>query len=154
MNAKCRLLHLGSARRSNYPAGQAIIIHACDLVGLVSVEKQLESTFMFLCFHNILNKPHLFPKIIMTNQEAVVTQTDLSGIYTKISAGKVRDLYQLDERTLLVVSTDRVSAFDVILNNVSHPHELQKPLIDLLSGYPLQRLSTQPSFHTLVLRPH
>jgi len=58
----------------------------------------------------------------MTNQKAVVTQTDLSGIYTKISAGKVRDLYQIDEHTLLVVSTDRVSAFDVIMNNVSHSY--------------------------------
>jgi len=73
----------------------------------------------------------------MTNQKAVVTQTDLSGIYTKISAGKVRDLYQLDEHTLLVVSTDRVSAFDVILNNVSHPTRAAEAcLLNCCQGIP------------------
>lgn len=34
---------------------------------------------------------------------------------TKIYAGKVRDIYALDEQRLLIVATDRISAFDVIL---------------------------------------
>src|SRR5690625_5351890 len=29
--------------------------------------------------------------------------------------GKVRDMYAVDEHTLLIVTTDRISAFDVIL---------------------------------------
>lgn len=43
----------------------------------------------------------------------VVTQTDFEGI-KKISQGKVRDLYQVGE-LLLIVATDRLSAYDVVL---------------------------------------
>ena len=32
-----------------------------------------------------------------------------------LSRGKVRDMYELDEKSLLIVTTDRMSAFDVIL---------------------------------------
>jgi len=38
----------------------------------------------------------------------------LSGL-RKIHAGKVRDLYELDAHTMLIVTTDRLSAFDVVL---------------------------------------
>ncbi|KAG0320716.1 Bifunctional purine biosynthetic protein ade1 [Dissophora globulifera] len=34
-----------------------------------------------------------------------------------IARGKVRDLYRVDEHSLLFVATDRISAFDVIMNN-------------------------------------
>lgn len=34
-----------------------------------------------------------------------------------LARGKVRDIYAVDERTLLIVTTDRLSAFDVILPN-------------------------------------
>lgn len=33
----------------------------------------------------------------------------------KLHQGKVRDIYEIDDRTMLLVSTDRLSAFDVIL---------------------------------------
>ena len=33
----------------------------------------------------------------------------------KIAAGKVRDIYRVDDRHLLMIQTDRVSAFDVVL---------------------------------------
>jgi phosphoribosylaminoimidazole-succinocarboxamide synthase len=45
----------------------------------------------------------------------VVLKTDFSGL-TLINRGKVRDLYDLGD-SLLIVSTDRISAFDVILPN-------------------------------------
>ncbi|KAI7899816.1 phosphoribosylaminoimidazole-succinocarboxamide synthase [Cokeromyces recurvatus] len=35
-----------------------------------------------------------------------------------IARGKVRDLYEVDEKSLLFVATDRISAFDVIMKNV------------------------------------
>jgi phosphoribosylaminoimidazole-succinocarboxamide synthase len=41
-------------------------------------------------------------------------RSELSGL-TKIRAGKVRDLYELDADTMLIVTTDRLSAFDVVL---------------------------------------
>lgn len=41
-------------------------------------------------------------------------ETDLSGLEL-IARGKVRDIYAVDEHHMLIVATDRLSAFDVIL---------------------------------------
>ena len=35
--------------------------------------------------------------------------------FKKIYQGKVRDIYEIDEDNILIISTDRVSVFDVIL---------------------------------------
>ncbi|MDP6538561.1 MAG: phosphoribosylaminoimidazolesuccinocarboxamide synthase [Planctomycetota bacterium] len=35
---------------------------------------------------------------------------------TRVATGKVRDIYALDEERLLFVTTDRISAFDVVMN--------------------------------------
>jgi phosphoribosylaminoimidazole-succinocarboxamide synthase len=43
-----------------------------------------------------------------------VHDTALRGL-TKIHSGKVRDIYAIDERSMLIVTTDRLSAFDVVL---------------------------------------
>ena len=45
----------------------------------------------------------------------VVVKTNISA-YPLLSRGKVRDIYNVDEKTLLIVTTDRMSAFDVIMN--------------------------------------
>ena len=44
----------------------------------------------------------------------VVFETDLSGL-KRLHRGKVRDIYALDRERLLIVTTDRLSAFDVVL---------------------------------------
>ena len=36
--------------------------------------------------------------------------------YRHLASGKVRDLYEIDERTLLLVATDRISAYDHVLD--------------------------------------
>jgi len=46
----------------------------------------------------------------------IVTSTSVHGL-TKIAEGKVRDLYEVDEETLLFVASDRISAYDVIMQN-------------------------------------
>lgn len=46
----------------------------------------------------------------------VVTSTSLPG-FKLHSQGKVRDIYEIDENTLLLITTDRMSAFDVILGD-------------------------------------
>lgn len=46
-----------------------------------------------------------------------VTSTDLKGILPLVARGKVRDLYKVSDDTLLFVATDRISAFDVIMEN-------------------------------------
>ncbi len=44
-----------------------------------------------------------------------VIGTDIKE-YPLISKGKVRDIYEIDATTLLIVTTDRMSAFDVVLD--------------------------------------
>lgn len=53
----------------------------------------------------------------MTDKTTPVTSTCLDGL-PKIAEGKVRDLYEVDDKTLLFVATDRISAYDVIMQNV------------------------------------
>lgn len=36
----------------------------------------------------------------------------------KIYAGKVRDLYEIDDKRMLMIATDRLSAFDVIFDEL------------------------------------
>jgi phosphoribosylaminoimidazole-succinocarboxamide synthase len=43
-----------------------------------------------------------------------VTETDIKA-YPLLSRGKVRDMYELSPESLLIVTTDRISAFDVIM---------------------------------------
>lgn len=45
----------------------------------------------------------------------VITNTNIP-CYKLFSKGKVRDIYEIDAETLLIITTDRMSAFDVILN--------------------------------------
>ncbi|KAI4279305.1 MAG: hypothetical protein LQ337_000336 [Flavoplaca oasis] len=45
----------------------------------------------------------------------VLTQTDLEKSLPLVARGKVRDLYEINDATLLFVATDRISAFDVVM---------------------------------------
>ena len=45
----------------------------------------------------------------------VITKTEIPG-FKLHSRGKVRDIYEIDPETLLIITTDRMSAFDVILS--------------------------------------
>lgn len=46
-----------------------------------------------------------------------ITHIEVDGL-KKIASGKVREIFEIDEKTLLFVATDRISAYDVILSNV------------------------------------
>jgi len=50
----------------------------------------------------------------MSTQIHAVTSIDLHNL-EKIATGKVRELYKLDDGTLLMAVTDRISAYDVVL---------------------------------------
>jgi phosphoribosylaminoimidazole-succinocarboxamide synthase len=52
------------------------------------------------------------------SSEAIVN-VDIQGQLPKVASGKVRDLYAVDDETLLFVASDRISAYDVIMENVS-----------------------------------
>lgn len=45
-------------------------------------------------------------------------QTDLGHALPLLASGKVRELYEVDSKTLLFVASDRISAYDVIMKNV------------------------------------
>jgi phosphoribosylaminoimidazole-succinocarboxamide synthase len=50
------------------------------------------------------------------NPEQSLFESSLRGLEL-IARGKVRDIYRVDPETLLIIATDRISAFDVVLPN-------------------------------------
>ena len=67
-----------------------------------------------------------------------VTKVDLSQYnIKKIASGKVREIFEIDDKTLLFVATDRISAYDVILNNVSisFDFDLHRDVVRWLARY-------------------
>jgi phosphoribosylaminoimidazole-succinocarboxamide synthase len=46
-----------------------------------------------------------------------MTMVDIPSLH-KLATGKVRELYSIDEKTLLFVASDRISAYDVVMGNV------------------------------------
>ncbi|KAF2267508.1 phosphoribosylaminoimidazole-succinocarboxamide synthase-like protein [Lojkania enalia] len=46
-----------------------------------------------------------------------LVEVDLQGTLSKLASGKVRDLFAVDNNTLLFVASDRISAFDVVMQN-------------------------------------
>jgi phosphoribosylaminoimidazole-succinocarboxamide synthase len=43
---------------------------------------------------------------------------DLGSALPLVASGKVRELYDVDSKSLLFVASDRISAYDVIMQNV------------------------------------
>lgn len=46
-----------------------------------------------------------------------IAQTNLDGILPLVARGKVRDIYEVNSKTLLFVATDRISAYDCNMKN-------------------------------------
>jgi phosphoribosylaminoimidazole-succinocarboxamide synthase len=63
-----------------------------------------------------------------------------------VHRGKVRETYRVDERTLLLVATDRLSAFDVVF---SQPIPDKGRVLTSLSAYWFERLATLGRTHYL-----
>src|SRR2546428_11252282 len=60
--------------------------------------------------------------------------------------GKVREVYEVDERTLLLVASDRVSAFDVVMREAV-PHK--GAVLTQLSAFWFDRLQSVMPHHCL-----
>lgn len=65
----------------------------------------------------------------------VITESSID-VYPLLYRGKVRDVYEIDERTLLVVTTDRMSAFDVVL---PEPVPYKGVILNLLTLFWMRR---------------
>ena len=76
----------------------------------------------------------------------LVTQTDLP--LPLLRRGKVRDVYEVDENTLLLVATDRISAFDVVMNEPI-PHKGR--VLTQLTAWWLAQLERHTKHHLLSL---
>src|SRR6188768_216892 len=77
---------------------------------------------------------------------ATVLQTSLSDL--KLARrGKVRDVYEVDDDSLLIVATDRLSAFDCILPT---PIERKGEILTALSNFWFKRLETISDNHLLI----
>lgn len=51
-----------------------------------------------------------------------LVKVDVKGALPLVASGKVRELYDVDSKSLLFVASDRISAYDVIMKNVGiHP---------------------------------
>jgi len=53
---------------------------------------------------------------VKTRESDVIFETNITSLEF-LYRGKVRDIYKIDDDRLLVVQTDRLSAFDVVLPN-------------------------------------
>jgi phosphoribosylaminoimidazole-succinocarboxamide synthase len=77
------------------------------------------------------------------NGTQTVSETTLPGL-TLLRRGKVRDVYEVDDERLLVVATDRVSAFDCIL-----PTQIPRKgeVLTALSRFWFERLARVAEHH-------
>src|SRR4051795_3737055 len=74
----------------------------------------------------------------------------MSEAATHVSSGKVREIYALDDDRLLLVASDRISTFDVVL-----PTEIPDKgrVLTGLSGFWFARTASIVPNHLLALRP-
>lgn len=67
-----------------------------------------------------------------------------------IHQGKVRDVYEVDERTLLMVASDRVSAFDVVL---PQPIPNKGAVLTQITAWWLKQLESHLDHHLIAVDP-
>lgn len=76
----------------------------------------------------------------------VVTEVNLPGMEL-FSRGKVRDMYDLGNDSLLIVTTDRMSAFDVIMGE---PIPYKGVVLNQITLFWMQRFANRVNNHLLV----
>jgi phosphoribosylaminoimidazole-succinocarboxamide synthase len=81
--------------------------------------------------------------------KAAVLQSELDGL-ALLHRGKVRDVYAVDEETLLLVASDRVSAFDVVMGR---PVPRKGEVLTLITAWWLSRLEGRVDHHLLAVDP-
>ncbi|MEX2467935.1 MAG: phosphoribosylaminoimidazolesuccinocarboxamide synthase [Gemmatimonadota bacterium] len=67
-----------------------------------------------------------------------------------IHRGKVRDVYEIDEETLLMVASDRVSAFDVVMRQ---PIPKKGEVLTLITAWWLEQLEQLVPHHLIAVDP-
>lgn len=75
----------------------------------------------------------------------VVIKTDIDA-FPLVNRGKVRDIYEIDPDSLLIVTTDRMSAFDVIMNQ---PIPYKGVILNKITLFWMRRFETVIANHIL-----
>lgn len=75
----------------------------------------------------------------------IVTRTEITE-YPLVSRGKVRDIYEIDKDKLLIVTTDRMSAFDVVLPD---PIPYKGVILNLLTIFWMDKFKHLVSNHLI-----
>ncbi|MBI4804685.1 MAG: phosphoribosylaminoimidazolesuccinocarboxamide synthase [Desulfovibrio sp.] len=79
----------------------------------------------------------------------VITNTDITQ-YPLLSRGKVRDIYQVADDVLLIVTTDRISAFDVILPD---PVPYKGVILNKITIFWMEKFKNLVKNHLLATEP-
>jgi len=82
------------------------------------------------------------------SDHAPVLQSELD--LNLLHRGKVRDVYEIDAETLLMVASDRVSAFDVVL---PQPIPFKGEVLTLVTAWWLEQLENRLSHHLIAVDP-
>ncbi len=77
-----------------------------------------------------------------------VVQSDLD--LPLLHRGKVRDVYEVDGSTLLMVASDRISAFDVVM---AEPIPRKGEVLTLITAWWLEQLESRVAHHLLAVDP-
>ncbi len=79
----------------------------------------------------------------------VTTKTDITE-FPLVSRGKVRDIYEVSPDSLLIVTTDRISAFDVILPD---PIPFKGVILNKITAFWMEMFKDLVPNHLLALNP-
>src|ERR1700685_1049294 len=82
------------------------------------------------------------------SQSATLFESQLRSL-KKIHQGKVRDIYDVDAEHLLIVATDRLSAFDVVLPD---PIPFKGRVLTQISLFWFAKTSHMTANHLTILR--
>src|SRR5690606_770714 len=129
-------LHTGAGRRDALPCHlRNGIPYGGDAVASPLVDGSLSGVFHATQFRRIL------PQDIASGSTMNVPlkplyESRLHGL-PPLTRGKVRDIYRVDDKHLLIVATDRISAFDVVLPD---PIPGKGVLLTALSNFWFDRL--------------
>jgi phosphoribosylaminoimidazole-succinocarboxamide synthase len=83
------------------------------------------------------------------NDSPQLTETSIKS-YPLLHKGKVRDIYEIDDKHLLIVTTDRLSAFDVVMNE---PIPYKGFVLTQMADFWFQKLSYVVANHLSGIAP-
>jgi phosphoribosylaminoimidazole-succinocarboxamide synthase len=85
---------------------------------------------------------------LMSGFDSTVAQTELP--LTLLYRGKVRDIYEVDDEKLLMVASDRVSAFDIVMEQ---PIPRKGEVLTQITAWWLDHLSDLTDHHLISVTP-